>query len=237
MNPYGIRSSSQTQNDSESSSDRMSQFGTARDYHEFDMQNEPYWYNEKDEDYFMTPCFEGPDFFVCQSEDKFVMTAETEIQQDDSLDLGYNYKEIQIEGNSGYMDKACLCNHSNVGDENENHTFVGHNCEVPFCKSCSGLGESCSEDPMNFSYPNLKEIHLNDINSFDLTIKVVETDISNGIDTYEERNDLELNEECQDPAVVADGEDVTDDELLKYIQEDEYEVFELRIIHRKNRFA
>ncbi|XP_020205927.1 uncharacterized protein LOC109791085 [Cajanus cajan] len=294
INPYGIRSSSQTQNDSDSSSERLSQFGTARDYHDFDMQNEPYWYNEKDDDHFMTPNFEGPDFFACQSEDKFVMTAETE-NQHGNLELSYNNEEFRLEGNSngGYMDKACLYNHSSVGDgtvtfsegnchvdsndqfkgelegKAKNHT-VSCSCEVPFCKSSPGSGESCSLDPTNFSYPNLKEIRLNDfhlkvvgdINSFDstseltvnqsfdyytkndsnkeykgpydLTIKVTEKDLTNGLDTYE-ADDGELAEECQDQEVAADGDDTTDDELLKYTQEEEYEVFDLRIIHRKNR--
>lgn len=296
INPYGIRSSSQTQNDSDSASERLSQFGTARDYHDFDMQNEPYWYNEKDEDYFMTPNFEGPDFFACQSEDKFVMTAETENQHDNSLELGYNCEEFQLEGNcnGGYMDKACLYNNSSVGDgtvtyskgychvdnkdqcegelegKAEKHT-VACSCEVPFCKSSPGSAHSCSLDPTNFSYPNLKEIHLNDfplkvvgdVNSFDstseltvnqsfdyytkndnskdskgpydLTIKVTGKDLPNGLDTYKARDDGELAEERQDPDITADAEDTTDDELLKYTQEEEYEVFDLRIIHRKNR--
>ncbi|CAJ1971020.1 unnamed protein product [Sphenostylis stenocarpa] len=296
VNPYGIRSSSQTQNDSESSSERLSQFGTARDYHDFDMQNEPYWYNEKDDDYFMTPSFEGPDFFACQSEDKFVMTAETEKQRDNSLHLGYNHEEFQLKGNSNgdYMDKTCLYNHSSVGDGTVNYSkgychvdnedrFEGEleskaekrtvacSCEVPFCKSSPGSGGSCSLDPTNFGYPNLKEIHLNDfhlkvvgdINSFDstskltlnqsfdcytktdhnkkykgpydLTIKVKDKNIPNGHDTYEAQIGGELAEDCQDPELAADGEDTTDDELLKYTQEEEYEVFDLRIIHRKNR--
>ncbi|PNX67801.1 Dual specificity tyrosine-phosphorylation-regulated kinase, partial [Trifolium pratense] len=56
------------------------------------MQHEPYWYNENDDDDdFMTPDFEGPDFFACQSEDKFVTEK--------------NYEEIRLEGNEGYMDK------------------------------------------------------------------------------------------------------------------------------------
>ncbi|KEH28286.1 putative dual-specificity kinase CMGC-DYRK-PRP4 family [Medicago truncatula] len=276
INPYGINSSSQTQNDSESSSDRLSQFGTARDYHEFDMQHEPYWYNENDDDDdFMTPDFDGPDFFGCQSEDKFILNSETENQQDDSRDLHYNFEEIQLEGNEGYIDKSmeqCLCNHSSGGDENATYSkdychgaekeAIAHNCEVPFCKSSPGSGGSCSEDPMNFSYLNLKEIklnlndfHMKDINSFDsvpvltmkhssdcykdpydLTIEVVETDLPNGIESYEVRDDRDLNEELHVPEVAADGEDNnTDDDLLKYIQDDEYEVFELRIVHRKNR--
>ncbi|KAK7372493.1 hypothetical protein VNO80_05873 [Phaseolus coccineus] len=296
VNPYGIRSSSQTQNDSESSSERLSQFGTARDYHDFDMQNEPYWYNEKDDDYFMTPSFEGPDYFACQSEDKFVMTAETEIQRDNSLHLGYNFEEFQLQGNSngGYMDKACLDNHSSVGDGtvtcskgychvDNNDQFeeelegkaekpsVACSCEVPFCKSSPGSGGSCSLDPTNFGYPNLKEIHLNnfhlkvvgDFNSldstseltlnqsfdhytkndsskkyegpYDLTIEVTDKNLPNGLDTSKAQVGGELAEDCQDPELDADGEDTTDDELLKYTQEEEYEVFDLRIIHRKNR--
>lgn len=252
------------------------------------MQNEPYWYTEKDDDFFMTPDFEGPDFFTCQTEDKFVMTADMENQHHNSLDFDHNYEELQLAGNGCYMDKACLCNHSSIGDENVTYSkgyyhvdnkdqFEGEiegkaekntvscNCEVSFCKSRPGSGDSYGGDPTNFSYPDLKEIHLNDfhlkpagdINSvnqsfdyytknvtgegykgpYDLTIKVSETDLPNGLDPYETRDDLEFDEECHDPKVASVGEDPNDDELLKYIQEDEYEVFDLRIIHRKNRFA
>ncbi|CAI8586318.1 unnamed protein product [Vicia faba] len=262
INPYGINSSSQTQNDSESSSDRLSQFGTARDYHEFDMQHEPYWYNENDDDDFMTPSFDGPDFFGCETEDKFV----TE-NQENSLDLRYGYKEIQFERNGGCVDepmKQCICNHSSVVDENASYSR-------DYCHEAENDadGHSC-EVPINFSYSDLKEIDLNDFHlkgiidsfdsaplvtvkqsidsytkndsserykdSYDLTITVAETDLSNGIDPYEVRDDRELSEDFRDQDVAADGEDNnTDDELLKYIQEDEYEVFELRIVHRKNR--
>lgn len=260
------------------------------------MQNEPYWYNEKDDDYFMTPNFEGPDFFGSQSEDKFVMTAEMENQHDNSSGLDFNYEEFRLEGNDGYMDKACLYNHSSEGDGNVTYSkgycqvdnndkfeaelegkgekqIVSYGCEVPFCKGCDGSGESCSGDPTNFSYPSLKEIHLNDfhlkivgdITSFDsaleltenqsfdyytkndssegykcpydLTIKVAEMDLPNGLDNYEARAGGDFTEECQDPEIAADGEDATDDELLKYSQVEEYEVFDLRIIHRKNRFV
>lgn len=228
------------------------------------MQNEPYWYNEKDDDYFMTPNFEGPDFFGSQSEDKFVMTAETENQHDHYLALDHNYEDLQLEGNGGYMDKACLYNHPSVGDENVAYS-EGY-CHMNNKDQFEG-------DPTSFNYPSLKEINLNDfhlkvvedITSFDtapqhtvnqsfdyytrkdssevykgpydLTIKVSETDLPNGLDNYEARDGGELAEESQDPEIAAAGEDNTDDELLKYIQEDEYEVFDLRIIHRKNRFV
>lgn len=261
INPYGINSSSQTQNDSESSSDRLSQFGTARDYHEFDMQHEPYWYNENDDDDFMTPSFDGPDFFGCETEDKFV----TE-NQESSVDFRYSNKEIQIEGNEDYADepmKHCICNHSSVVDENVSYS-------KDYCHRAETDAHN-REVPINFSYSDLKEINLNDFHlkdiidsfdssplltvkqninsytkndsserykdSYDLTITVAETDLSNGIEPYEVRDDRELSEDFREQDVAADGEDNnTDDELLKYIQDDEYEVFELRIVHRKNRY-
>ncbi|KAI9102235.1 hypothetical protein K1719_023745 [Acacia pycnantha] len=293
INPYGIRSSSQTHKDSESSSDRLSQFGTARDYHDFDMQNEPYWYNEKDDDDFMTPNFEGPEFLGCQSEDKFIMTSEMENQHENLLENNYKSEVFQAEGNGDCLDKLCLYNHSDVGNENvtclkdfchidkkeqlegglvdvDNPTFV-HNCEVPFSKRSAGSGESCGGDPCDDRCPSLKEIHLNDLHlkvvgdssstdsapensmnqtfdlypngnsnkgqkaPYDLTIEVAETDLPNGLANYKAQNCGEFTEECQDPENAADGEDVTDDELLKYTHEDEYAVFDLRIIHRKNR--
>ncbi|XP_028793454.1 dual specificity tyrosine-phosphorylation-regulated kinase 4-like isoform X1 [Neltuma alba] len=294
INPYGIRSSSQTRKDSESSSDRLSQFGTARDYHDFDMQNEPYWYNEKDDDDFMSPSFDGPEFFGCQSEDKFIMTSEMENQHENHLENNYKSEVFQVEGNGDCMDKLCLYNHSDVGNENvtclqdfchidkkeqlegglvgevENPTFV-YNCEVPFGKRSAGSGEPCNEDPSNDRCPSLKEIHPNNLHlkfvgdssstdsvpehsmdetsdlcpksnsnkvykaPYDLTIEIAETDLPNGLARCKAQDCGEFTEECQDPENAADGEDVTDDELLKYAHEDEYEVFDLRIIHRKNR--
>lgn len=260
------------------------------------MQHEPYWYNDKDDDNFMTPNFEGPDLFGSQSEDKFIMPPGTENRCENPLVNDYNSEGFQLEGNIDYMDKPCLFNHSTVGNENitcskdyghidkkeqlevgpekevENHTLA-YNCEVPFCKRSTGSGESCCGDPTNNSYPSLKEIHLNDFcleiagdssstdsspeltmnqtfdyypnnNSskgykapYDLTIEVAETDLPNGLDSYKTRDCAELTEECQEPEVAADREDITDDELLKYTQDDEYELFDLRIVHRKNRFV
>lgn len=298
INPYGIHSSSQTHKDSESSSDRLSQFGTARDYHDFDMQNEPYWYNEKDDDDFMTPNFEWPESFGCQSEDKFIMTSGMENQHENLLENNYKGEVFQVEGNGDCMDKLCLYNHSDAKIESvtylkdfshigkkelleggllkevENHTYV-YTCEIPFSKPVAGSGESCSGDPSNGDRcPSLKEIHLNDLHlkvvgdnfsidsdpehsmnqtfdlylngnsnkglkaPYDLTIEVAETDLPSGPANYKAQECGEFTEECQDPENAADGEDAnTDDELLKYTHEDEYEVFDLRVIHRKNRFV
>ncbi|KAL2922201.1 UPF0178 protein YqxD, partial [Bienertia sinuspersici] len=55
---------------------RLSQFGTAREYNDFDMQTD-LWYDDKDDGPYMTPSFSGLDLdpFGCPSEDKFVMTS------------------------------------------------------------------------------------------------------------------------------------------------------------------
>ncbi|KAK3228959.1 hypothetical protein Dsin_000840 [Dipteronia sinensis] len=44
-NPYGLRSASRGSSDA--SSDSLSQFDTARDYHDYDMQNDLYWHDEE----------------------------------------------------------------------------------------------------------------------------------------------------------------------------------------------
>ncbi|KAJ7963968.1 Kinase family protein [Quillaja saponaria] len=229
-NPYGIRSTSQGESDA--SSDRLSQFGTARDYHDFDMQNDMYWYNYKDDGYFMTPTFKAPDLFSCQSEDKFIMTSETE---------KHDFEGFQAEGNCDYLDKKCLFNLSSMEDENVFHEkyychvdkkdqpkggfegnpedyTVTNGFTVPGHELCAGAEESYGGDHANYSYPSLKEIHLNDFH-----LKVPEADlISNGIYSYEEGN--------------GDGKDAASDELLMHdTHGDEYEVFDLRIVHRKNR--
>lgn len=68
-NPYGVSTSRPA---SQTSSDGLTQFGTARDYPDFDMQNDLFWYKEKDEDFAMPPVLTGGDFYGDLSEDKFV---------------------------------------------------------------------------------------------------------------------------------------------------------------------
>ncbi|XP_054793282.1 DYRK-family kinase pom1-like isoform X2 [Prosopis cineraria] len=230
VNPYGIRSSSR--NDSESSSDRQSQFGTARDHHEFDMQNESYWCNEKDDDNFMTPSFEGPDFFGSPTEDKFITTSEMDNQHANLLSLSYISEGLQSEQNGDCIDKTCLPN--NLFERDRSVSYSKDHCSV---------GE---EDQLESGLLE-KDIHLNAMNqtfdfyignkdawkgnkdSYDLTIEVAE------INSLEARDDRVLTEEYLESDGAADEADITDDELIKYIPEDDYEVFELRIIHRKNR--
>lgn len=280
-NPYGLHSTSQA--NSETSSDRLSQFGTARDYPDFDMQNDSYWYDEKEEGHFMTPSFNGPDYFGCPSEDKFVMTSETGKQFENSLGL-YDKSEGEIEGNIDYLDKQCLYNVTSVNNKNEaqsmnyHHDFdkknqlegdidrdssSAHNCK--FFTETGGIygknsvdciyssskgpdlgdfqlkvGESPTDydtvpvhmENKNANYYGIKGSKSDWIEGFKSTSGIVE----NGIDDFEVGDGGGVNAEAHELAAATGGEDVNANELLMYYnQEDEYEVFNLRVIHRKNR--
>ena len=248
------------------------------------MQNDSYWYDEKEEGHFMTPCFNGPDYFGCPSEDKFVMTSETGKQFEISLGL-YDKSEGEIEGNIDYLDKQCLYNVTSVNNKNEaqsmnyHHDFdkknqlegdidrdgsSGHNCK--FFTETGGIygknsvdciytsskgpdlgdfqlkvGESPTDydtvpvhmENKNANYYGIKGSKSDWIEGFKSTSGIVE----NGIDDFEVGDGGGVNGEAHELAADTGGEDVNANELLMYYnQEDEYEVFNLRVIHRKNRF-
>ncbi|XP_024927641.3 uncharacterized protein LOC107413850 [Ziziphus jujuba] len=280
-NPYGIRST--TQGSSKASSEGLSQFGTARDCHDFDMQNDLFWYDEKDDGNFMTPSFKGPDFLGCPSEDKFIMSTETDNQCDNLLDLKHKSEKFRSELDIDYLDKTCLFNVAPVVDESKvplmdyyqvdkknmlEKDFEGdalicshYGCSASFSNCCTGGGEFCSENPETFNYL-IKETDSNDFlgklvhdipytdphksinkgsnysakGSSDQNVKVTERDfILNGIFDYDVGND-EINKELNEQEAAENGVNIPADEILMYgTREDEYEVFDLRIIHRKNR--
>ncbi|CAI9091720.1 OLC1v1026819C1 [Oldenlandia corymbosa var. corymbosa] len=276
-NPYGIRTT--TRPSSQASSDRMSQFGTARDYHEFDMQNDLYWYKEKDEDYIMPPLFGMSDLNGDPTEDKFVMTVETGNSSDYSSNnhISETYHSL---GNVNFYDgqwpiafeeKKDNASFNDYYDFKRNvqpkgipktvqQDFVDHSYPAPLY-ACSGeAGRNYAEDTADFA--NLKE-------------KVTDEDTATGCDAYqcikknsthdcnrefkspelpeiqgtEENYHPDENGHCQpyengvvasetyDPDPIADeGVAAPSDELLAYeTKEEDYEVFSLRIIHRKNR--
>ncbi|KAJ9160339.1 hypothetical protein P3X46_025750 [Hevea brasiliensis] len=281
-NPYGLCSGSQ--DNSETSSDRLSQFGTARDYPGLDLQNDLYWYDERDEGYFMTPSFNGPDCFGGPSEDKFVMTSGTVNQFENPQSLFDKTEGFETEANNDFLDKPCLFNVTSVKDKNEaqamdfyhfdngNHPEVGierNGCSVPLYKCCVGAEGNYVRDPIDHIYSSSKNTYLSD---FQLRVGDIPTDcdvapgngknkngyysskahsnsdlfenykssteiISNGFADYEVGNGREANGEADELKTAADEDgEVTADELLMFdTQEDEYEVFDLRIIHRKNR--
>ncbi|XP_011035935.1 PREDICTED: uncharacterized protein LOC105133583 isoform X2 [Populus euphratica] len=279
-NPYGLHSPSQA--NSKTSSDRLSQFGTACDYRDFDLQNDFCWYDEKEDGHFMTPCFNGPDYFSCPSEDKFVMTSETEKQFENYLGL-YDKSEGETEGTAGYLDKQCLFNITSVNNKNKAHSMSyyhfdirnqlegdieGDGSSASNCKCCEKTGGTYSKNPVDYIYLSSKETDLGDFQlkggeglaDYDIAhvhmgnenanyyckkglnsdwiegFKSTSDIIENVIDDFEVGDGGEVNGEAHELEAAIGGEDIDAAELLMYYnQEDEYEVFNLRVIHRKNR--
>ncbi|KAK4403394.1 Serine/threonine-protein kinase ppk15 [Sesamum angolense] len=229
-NPYGIRTTRPT---SQASSDRLSQFGTARDYPDFDMQTDLFWYKEKDEDYAMPPLFGGRDFDGDPSEDKYVMTVQTEGCIDDQV--AYN---LIPDGST--------------------------NCSAPHCACCNGAGTVYTHDPKEHKLGNLKvtdengdptrtRFAENDTrfsnernstydwfagfgNNRDVGMVKKDSQLKEN-DDYDFIHDEVIASKKREPKVAVNEENgATSDELLLYeAKEDDYEIFNLRIIHRKNR--
>ncbi|KAK4433271.1 Dual specificity tyrosine-phosphorylation-regulated kinase mbk-1 [Sesamum alatum] len=262
-NPYGIRASRPA---SQSSSDGLSEFGTARDYPDFDLQNDMFWYKENDEDYAMPPFFGDRDFDGDPSEDKFVMTVPTGEPVEDELkyslisegstkflenqraeDLKYepykDYYELDVKFQLEKSDKKC-----------EEHCN-GYSCSAPLCACCCSAGRVYEGDPANYNLENLKVTDLHDYQSGPLGEKhtTIETnggfngthDLSNfkKISQLKEEENFDfmdnevIAEETHDAEAVVDEEDGTipDELMINDNKEDDYETFNLRIIHRKNR--
>ncbi|KAK8277710.1 hypothetical protein V6Z12_D10G290300 [Gossypium hirsutum] len=274
VNPYGLNSASQANSDT--SSDRLSQFGTARDYPDFEMQNDLFWHEEKDEDDFMTPCFAGSDFYGCPSQDKFVTTLEMEKQRDNTWSSYDKSEGFGTEDGLDYLDKPCLFNMTGIDGESDIRVMdyycfdkcnglEGDNDIVPELKDCA-----YDENLLNFGCIGSKGTNFDDfevkvagdvitdyngtsecisktnhytakrgsndwiegfIGDSDLVNKISEKSLSPDTIDTNEVEDGELNE----PQVATNEEGDATDELLMYSNEDEYEEFNLRIVHRKNR--
>ncbi|KAJ6432510.1 hypothetical protein OIU84_019697 [Salix udensis] len=84
----------------------------------------------------------------------------------------------------------------------------------------------------NANYYCKKGLNSDWIEGFKSTSDIIE----NVIDDFQVGDGGEVNGEAHELEAAIGGEDVNADELLRcYNQEDEYEVFNLRVIHRKNR--
>ncbi|XVE99764.1 hypothetical protein REPUB_Repub03eG0229100 [Reevesia pubescens] len=260
VNPYGLHSASQA--DSDTSSDRLSQFGTARDYPDLDMQNDLYWHDEKDGDYFMTPCFAGSDFYGCPSQDKFVTTSETEKQHDNTLSSHNKSEGFQTDTGIDYLDKPCVFNIASTNGQNEVQVMdyypfdkcnrlegdverelksCAYGCSLPLFESCD-RPVIYDENPVNFSHMISRE---SDLDDFQLKADGVVNADYDGASEHISRKNLHLAKRGSNDWIdgfkgdsdllhkIAKSEHM--DELLMYSNEDECEVFNLRIIHRKNR--
>ncbi|KAG2723906.1 hypothetical protein I3760_02G192900 [Carya illinoinensis] len=238
------------------------------------MQNDPFCCDEKDDCDFMTPYFEGLDFFECPSEDKFVMTSENKKKQENPLEekcLFYidslnDENVVQVDNDN--FDRN---NDSEGGIHGKSKGVSSHGCTAAFCKCCMGAGgfndnegylstkkndwsdyalkvmsdissdcETSAQDKIKKTSYSAKQGSSNDLvegfkSSPDLNMEVYEKDfIPNGIDSYEVGDGGKSNAESHKPAASTE-EDFIDELLMYATHEDEYEVFDLRIIHRKNR--
>ncbi|KAJ9539874.1 hypothetical protein OSB04_026380 [Centaurea solstitialis] len=211
-NPYGLKAL--RKGSSHASSDRLSQFGTARDYHEFDMQNDLNWYSERDEDYAMPSCFHNleSDPLGGPTEDKFVTTLEKENQIDD-LKVGFDHILDPVE-KSNNVDKAC----SFI----KNATFKN----ATLCSALEGIDLNGFHDTQIGIKPK------DDVSCFEEDDGSYNDDLDLVGDKDLEFNVIGDYDAAKDEE--GDGFD-TNDESLMNVNGDEYEIFDLRIIHRKNR--
>ncbi|XP_010534602.1 PREDICTED: probable serine/threonine protein kinase IRE3 isoform X2 [Tarenaya hassleriana] len=215
VNPYGEGSSSPVGSDA--SSDRLSQFDTARTYTGW---NEFYWQNDngdKEEDEFMSPAFRESDFFICPEEDKFIMSPETDNQYENSRGVYDKSEGSQAETSSDYLDKPCLLNMLSKSETcNEEDAENGYDLSDKCTDRERGYLDDDDVDPFLYCYDG-------PLGKDDTRTR----DQEKGILSDENVDDIKAGTE--------EEADVADEILLPGIYEDEYEVFDLRIIHRKNR--
>ncbi|XP_026426414.1 dual specificity tyrosine-phosphorylation-regulated kinase mbk-2-like isoform X1 [Papaver somniferum] len=291
-NPYGLLSTDHVSSDS--SSDRLSQFGTARDYHDSDLLNDMFWHDDKG--YIGGG---GKDFFSCRSEDKFVTTSGGmgQYEQNSGLDFAsggfhsvtsINSGELLLRNNSLVDDtddvvvKDCYhwyeASQRGIGDEAGLESGAENNCLVPVYDSSIGLeGLQAGESDNDNDLITMKELALieGQLKTFGETPSIHDStagkarnesssdkDLTKsdgeeyqkefglqlqttaqpfqpyGDDGYESEDGKETTgEELHDPEVAGDEENSATPNELSICEhvEDEYEVFNLRIIHRKNR--
>ncbi|KAL3650271.1 hypothetical protein CASFOL_006674 [Castilleja foliolosa] len=218
-NPYGIRT---TRPSSQSSSDRLSQFGTARDYPDFDIQNNLFWYKEKDEDFTMPHHFDGHDFYGDSTEDKFVTTVGS-------------IKYVQNPKNEAYQDYYELGELLKL--EQNDEKCGDYSCSDSRCACCNNNnnnGESVYSDPV------VNEHHVKTLGEIFTESEKMDFD---EVKKDEGQNGKEKYEFMYDEVVAGESDRLNeedgamfDDELAIYeSREDDFEIFNLRIIHRKNR--
>ncbi|KAJ4970112.1 hypothetical protein NE237_003211 [Protea cynaroides] len=171
---------------SEASSDRPSEFGTARDYYDSDFLYDSYWYNEKDGGYPKNSSFRGPDFFNCPSEDKFVTTSGAEIQYDRLFGIDYAAEGFHSVTSINRLDNECLndapiddgvpVTENYYWDENVQQDHVVEagfedrtgcfSCSLPICDCCKGSKSYLHGEYENYNQmkslkdPELKALQL-----------------------------------------------------------------------------
>ncbi|CAA0819365.1 Protein kinase superfamily protein [Striga hermonthica] len=210
-NPYGIRPSSQ------SSSDRLSQFGTARDYLDFDMQNDLFWYKEKDEDFY--------------AEDKYITTVEKENSKHKASKDYYELGQLFVlERNK----------------QKHEQVFSDYTCSATLC-ACCDKGTQVYTDRAQYNLVGMKTEDVNEncvspnglhdwvggkFDDMDEFCADKKSDEKNENENHEFVYDEVIAGESNEPQVVLNEEDGVS---MCDSKEDDFDIFSLRIIHRKNR--
>lgn len=144
VNPFGLWSASDGIKSGDDASDRLSEFGTAREYNDFDIMNDMYWYGERDVGFRRQPFGEVTDVSSCPSEDKFVTSVEAEEQFGRHTGAALNLV-------SGGFHSVTSINHSEDPDplsttedasadylKDQMDTALLNTVATPFCDCCSG---------------------------------------------------------------------------------------------------
>lgn len=260
-NPYGIRTTRGVS--SQASSDMLSQFGTARDYPDFDLQNDLHWYAERDEDYAMPPLFDNSDPFGGPTEDKFVMSSEKE-NQDENIQpfldpflepfeptnyldkpwpltsIGYVKDGIKVTDyydlDGKYVDRDmndAIVYSSFQGIDSRDSQDTDTRCKSYICSSCLEENKRSCDCYLVEQSKNTHESQ-NQMGEKDVDFNV-NSDDSEG--SYGKNLHAHRESDAAKVTVKESDADATNDELLMSANEDEYEIFDLRIIHRKNRLV
>lgn len=270
-NPYGVRVVGVAS--SQASSDRLSQFGTARDYHDFDMQNDLNWYKDKEDDCdFMPPCLGSSEFYDEPSEDKFVMTFQKQDQCVNDSDFKDESDTCQSMRENNHDDKLWsfppmdyakdsveikdyydLNENSYDRDEikNDKNSYLdqGYHDEDSEIQILTSFNESNFHFKPTGDRQNecvLDVEHETDTSCIYRDLKSTST-INDYIDkegycesrkgNFEGEDNNKVNKTSYENDTAGDeGGSATGDELVYDTNEEDYEVFSLRIIHRKNRF-
>ncbi|XP_077215321.1 uncharacterized protein LOC143849910 isoform X2 [Tasmannia lanceolata] len=167
-NPYGLWSSARVE--SEDSSDRLSEFGTARDYNDLDMINNPFWYSERGEGYDEQPA----DLSSSPSVDKFVTTSAsrgfhsvTSINGLDDPGHHFTHENSDVKDvlNSAMLDTVTDHHdwdekiHPNHGTEEECEGCTeNYSCSVPLCDCCAGVKGDYGLESVDYTHRAIEQI-------------------------------------------------------------------------------
>lgn len=222
------------------------------------MQNDLFWYREKDEDFPMPPYFGNSDGVGDPSEDKFVMS-ERHSANWECKSQGWPIATVHY----GQLDEG-LKDYYHLDKQKHLEGKGEFSCSSPLCACCKGpkgiygddmdinltganyfqyeqTGETKTEVGINyFIETSCNTDWIGDLKgTLDLQPKAVEKDYHSYVHGHYEPKDDRLEAlEGNEPDEAADEEGgATSDELLMFEGENEFEVFNLRIIHRKNRFV